>query len=140
MATAAARGDWAAAPSPARRPLRGLFAVGRLYKTNALQGAARLRRPARQLSAIERSPIRWSSTSAQMIPVAVAAALRPRKKPRQHAVCADVGPNRFFWDYQVQSRAEDNHISFFVKTENLSRRQVVLLGRRRAGRRRCGSS
>ena len=57
----------------------------------------------------------------QMIQFAVAADAATSKSLDGMHVCADVGPNRFFWDYQVQSRAEDNHISFFVKTENLSR-------------------
>ena len=36
-------------------------------------------------------------------------------------VCADVDQTRIFWEYNVQSRAEDNRISFFVKIENLCR-------------------
>ena len=36
-------------------------------------------------------------------------------------VCADVNQRSLFFEYSVQSKAKDNRISFFVKTENLSR-------------------
>ena len=36
-------------------------------------------------------------------------------------VCADIDVQRFFFEYTVSSRAEDDRISFFVQLENLAR-------------------
>lgn len=36
-------------------------------------------------------------------------------------MCADLNPRTLFLDYTVQSKAENNRISFFVRIENLSR-------------------